>query len=674
VAGAEIEHPSRWRDLALAQIEERPEEAIVVLERAISASRASADPRSEGEAEHLLALIHARGSAFGDERRRLVRLHLERAESAFRRAADNRGLLDVLAMQAVDAAESGDSANARHALAKVAHVDPALAEWWSSYIAGILSEPDAAAAALRRCLATIDVLPAFREHWRRQCERKLALVTGAELDGLLGDRPYDHLLAALELEAPDSVQAAERLLAGVQAAERARLRIRSEVKQRELSAGLGPLYHAAAASAHHEGRYRDAVELLELNTSRSLCSRAAMEWLWGQSPEQTFETQRSANERVVRALIRGQPDGLRVALRRRREVGHAVEQHLVGLVPPPHPAFQPARVASVEPLLGPADAVVFFAPFGAAYVLATGQVMHAGDVPVAPVKPVACRFHQLASNPGRPVPDDELMEVGDELAALCVDPLRSSLADASRVFVIPRGLLWGVPLAALGRNPLAETHDVAYVPNLSLLSFLLTAASVRQPRRVERFLGLADPDGTLPSAGVEIASAAAHFYNSTTFVGEEIDFAAFASLLFDADIVHLACHGGFFEDFPEFSYLHVAGSEEMPTLLWAQDVVRLAMRARLVVLASCDAGTSVALPGNEYVGLPAAFMHKGATVLAPLWAVDDNSTARLMDAFYQELPGTSPAAALWRAQARVRQDPETEHPYHWCGFQLFGAP
>jgi CHAT domain-containing protein len=99
------------------------------------------------------------------------------------------------------------------------------------------------------------------------------------------------------------------------------------------------------------------------------------------------------------------------------------------------------------------------------------------------------------------------------------------------------------------------------------------------------------------------------------------------------------------------------------------------MRARLVVLAACHAGLSRALPENEYVGLPGAFLVSGArAVLGPLWQVDDRVTARFMTHFHAALPDAGPSGALHLAQQAIEADPTTAHPYYWAAFQLFGLP
>jgi len=73
-------------------------------------------------------------------------------------------------------------------------------------------------------------------------------------------------------EAVDAVE--RRLDDAIGAAEDLRRRIRSEVKQRELSEAMAPLYTAKVTLADRAGRYEDALDSLELNTSRSGPCRA----------------------------------------------------------------------------------------------------------------------------------------------------------------------------------------------------------------------------------------------------------------------------------------------------------------------------------------------------------------------------------------------------------------
>ena len=457
-----------------------------------------------------------------------------------------------------------------------------------------------------------------------------------------------------------------------------RLGIQAEAKQRELSATLDLFYTAAATVADRGGRPRDALDILELNTSRSLMSRAAMSWLWPRSPVQIFAVQQEANAGLIQALTlwehtgnQGEFQRLETALLRRRQAGYDVEEELLRQVPGPHPTFRPETIFTLEPRLRPDDAVVFFASSGPVYVAGGGRCERVATVPPDEAEAAARAFANAAARVGQTPPQAE----AGRLAALCVDPVRAAVGEARRVFVVPSQALWRVPLGVIGEAPLAAAHAVTYIPSLSMLGRLLMGEQGRRRRRVERFVGVADPDGSLPSAAGEVAAAASRFYDHAVAVGDDVAFVPALRWIIEANVVHIACHSGFFENFPEFSYLHLGGRGAHRGLLWAQDLARLSLRARLVVLAACHAGTSVALPGNEYVGLPAAFLAAGAlTVVAPLWAVDDVSTARFMSLFYDQLADAGPAEALWRAQCGIRREPGLAHPYYWAGFQAFGLP
>jgi CHAT domain-containing protein len=80
------------------------------------------------------------------------------------------------------------------------------------------------------------------------------------------------------------------------------------------------------------------------------------------------------------------------------------------------------------------------------------------------------------------------------------------------------------------------------------------------------------------------------------------------------------------------------------------------------------------LAGDELVGLARGFFQAGAaSVVVSLWAVNDASTARLMQHFYTYLEAKlNPAAAMRQAQLDLRR--EYPHPYHWAPFLVIGRP
>jgi CHAT domain-containing protein len=78
--------------------------------------------------------------------------------------------------------------------------------------------------------------------------------------------------------------------------------------------------------------------------------------------------------------------------------------------------------------------------------------------------------------------------------------------------------------------------------------------------------------------------------------------------------------------------------------------------------------------GDEFVGLTRAFLGAGSqSVLASLWAVNDESTRALMVKFYRHLGQAEGAEALAKAQREIRQtDARHRAPYYWAAFVLVG--
>lgn len=60
-----------------------------------------------------------------------------------------------------------------------------------------------------------------------------------------------------------------------------------------------------------------------------------------------------------------------------------------------------------------------------------------------------------------------------------------------------------------------------------------------------------------------------------------------------------------------------------------------------------------------------------STIVASLWSVSDESTAKLMKYFYRQLKeGKSEAPALQQAQVKLME--EYPHPFYWAPFIVIG--
>ena len=106
----------------------------------------------------------------------------------------------------------------------------------------------------------------------------------------------------------------------------------------------------------------------------------------------------------------------------------------------------------------------------------------------------------------------------------------------------------------------------------------------------------------------------------------------------------------------------------------------LTLHARLLVLSACQTGlasgaVSDVPAGDDWVGLVQAFLGAGAEhVIATLWAVEDRSTADVMERLHKRLrAGDSEVAALSDAQRETLRNPATSGPFYWAGFVIMGG-
>jgi CHAT domain-containing protein len=142
--------------------------------------------------------------------------------------------------------------------------------------------------------------------------------------------------------------------------------------------------------------------------------------------------------------------------------------------------------------------------------------------------------------------------------------------------------------------------------------------------------------------------------------------------------IHFAAHGLLSED-PELSGLVLArgGADSREDgLLDVRAIFKLKLSADMVVLSACSTGLGKEVIGEGTIGLPRAFLYAGAaSVLVSLWQVDDESTEKLMVAFYKHLlAGSQKADALRLAKLELVRTQPYSFPYYWAPFVLVGRP
>jgi CHAT domain-containing protein len=256
-----------------------------------------------------------------------------------------------------------------------------------------------------------------------------------------------------------------------------------------------------------------------------------------------------------------------------------------------------------------------------------------------------------------------------------IAPLGEVLAatDASTLVLVPDGPLRTIPLAVLhdGERFLIERYALATTPGLSLVGAVSAAP-------VSRVLvnGLIEPTAGfagLPFVAEELRSIERSFparvYADDDFVTATLEREIVAG---GYSIVHMATHAQFEADYRRSFLL---AHDDVITMDRLEDIMgsqRFTDRpVDLLVLSACRTAA-----GDERaaLGLAGIAVKAGArSALASLWAVNDESTAKLVGEFYRRLADDAgKAAALRGAQLLLLNDERYSHPAYWAPFLMIG--
>jgi len=270
----------------------------------------------------------------------------------------------------------------------------------------------------------------------------------------------------------------------------------------------------------------------------------------------------------------------------------------------------------------------------------------------APIRRLALQFAQLiaARNLGfRPVARDLYARL------FGAAPL------PSKVLVIPDGILWRVPFAAL-----IDDHD-RYLIERCTLSYAPSIATLR-PGSGERPGGVAifvnrSVSQSESSAIERLYGAEAHSYADPT-VRTALD------VMPKNGILHFATHGVLDEREPMRSRLLLSAGNALD----ARTVAALHLEARLAVLSACDTASGPTAAGEGVIAMSWAFFAAGCpAVIASEWRIESASTTSLMVALHRVVSrGGAFASALRDAQLEVLRTPRFQHPYYWASFILLG--
>ena len=269
-----------------------------------------------------------------------------------------------------------------------------------------------------------------------------------------------------------------------------------------------------------------------------------------------------------------------------------------------------------------------------------------------------------------------------------VAPAAEMIPKGSKVLIIPDGVLNGLNFETLLAPGSDRSHywieDVT-IRNANSIRMLSGVNPDASHDNTKKLLLIGNPiiTGTgydnLVNAFAEIRDIEKHFpKDSETVVtqSEAVPASYLESKPEEFSYIHFVAHGTASRLDPLDSAVVLSPPPDNPDnfKLYARDIMRDPLHARLVTISSCYGSGSRAYAGEGLVGLSWAFLRAGAhNVVGALWEVNDASTPLLMDRLYAGLEaGSTPDDALRAAKLSLIHSPAVyRKPLYWAAFQLY---
>lgn len=303
--------------------------------------------------------------------------------------------------------------------------------------------------------------------------------------------------------------------------------------------------------------------------------------------------------------------------------------------------------------------------------------------PERDITPLVERYRKALLGPDDAI--DEPNEDGEALYRILVEPAKHLIAADSPVVILTDGALSQINFETL---VVPDSHPHYWIEDVTLtsapsLAMLGSSSSLEQLGQKLLLLGNAVSPSQdypeLPMARLEMQEIAKHFTagNGTVFARQQANSIAYlTSAPQQYTYIHFVAHGVSSRSDPLDSAIILSrtNSTEESFKLYAREIIKHPIHARLVTISTCYGNGTRSYAGEGLVGLSWAFLRAGAhNVIGALWEASDQSTPRLMDALYQGLhDGLPPSVALRQAKlSLLHSQVNFRKPFFWAPFQLY---
>lgn len=176
---------------------------------------------------------------------------------------------------------------------------------------------------------------------------------------------------------------------------------------------------------------------------------------------------------------------------------------------------------------------------------------------------------------------------------------------------------------------------------------------------------------------VELVKEYSKLFRGKSFINENASKQVFTNEANEHKIIHIGTHAESNNLLPELSRLVFAKeASNKDNSLYTYEIYNQNLSSQLAVLTACETGKPAYQSGEGMISLAHAFNYAGSEcMLTSLWKIDEQSSARIIKLFYDNISEGFPkdeALRLAKLEYIKNAEGRTKHPQYWAGLVLIG--
>lgn len=277
--------------------------------------------------------------------------------------------------------------------------------------------------------------------------------------------------------------------------------------------------------------------------------------------------------------------------------------------------------------------------------------------------------------------NDFYIEPSEILYEKLIAPL--GLKKSDNIIYIPDDSLAVIPLGVLGRNGhfIEEDFNILRLPSLRYFDPDIHVSG-QKPAGGVVCVDPAVENARLPHQ-LETGKYLETLYGDgvTKLTDKRCTIENLRTAIDEADkhsFLHVGAHGFFYTEDPMRSGIMLASAQGAPYEYWAAQGMAATdfSHLDLVTLSSCETGMiSLRTPRDVFGTIRALYFGGAKHIIAPLWAVQADTTSGLMQEFYGKYSRNgSITGSMTEIKRSFINSEDYHHPFYWAAFVITGGP